>query len=175
MRPRTVTSQCKRRVKQSTLLTNRKHARPVMRDTNASGTKMKCWIDKLPTEEDYFWGISEKEAYKLGLKLGFFIGMKEKDIDWGDAKAFFFVGSAPNWTQYSFLNIAIARSLGMEVVGEPMNYRFANPKFKQGHIHQYGVFDCNNKILFKGSYSECWAWKNSDKGSWYPCGVSLIK
>lgn len=116
---------------------------------------MKCWIDKLHTEEDSFWGISEKEAYKLGLKLGFFLGIREQDIDWTDAKAFVFVGSAPNWTKYSFLNIAIARSLGMEVVGEPMNYMFTNPKFKRGYIHQY-VVDSHLGEQFRGSYNECW-------------------
>ena len=134
----------------------------------------KCFIDNLPTGEDYFWGISERDAHKLGLKLGYFIGMSYEDIEWSHAKAFAFVGKAPKFTEYSFLNIAIAVSLGMEVVGEAMDFSFTNPKYKRGYIHQYGVFDGCNKILFKGSKEECWNWKKKE-GLYLCCGVQLIK
>lgn len=97
---------------------------------------MKCWIDKLSTEEDSFWGISEEAAYALALKLGYFIGLKRKDIDFSHAKAFVFVGKAPKYTKYSFLNIAIAFSLGCDVVGEAPGFRFVNPKYGAGHIFE---------------------------------------
>lgn len=135
---------------------------------------MKCWIDKLPTGEDSFWGISEDNAFIEGLKIGAFIGMKQSDIDWCHAKALCFLAGAPNWTPYSFLNIAIAIARGMDMVNinpEDMMpyYKFIHAKRPFGYVykHIYKVYDkrpwYEATLEYEGSYKECLSYIHMNK------------